>query len=40
VVRLISANKTLSDGSKKAVRDIYKELLKVEEAMSNLHKDK
>lgn len=40
VVQLISANKTLSVGSKKAVRDIYKELLKVEEAMSNLHKDK
>lgn len=40
VVQLISANKTLSAGSKDAVWDIYKELLKVEEAMINLHKDK
>jgi len=40
VVQLISANRTLSAGSKNAVRDIYKELLKVEEAMRNLHKDK
>ena len=40
VVQLISANKTLSVGSKNTVRDIYKELLKVEEAMRNLHKDK
>jgi hypothetical protein len=40
VVQLISANKTLSAGSKNAVWDIYKELLTVEEAMRNLHKDK
>lgn len=40
VVRLISANKTLSAGSKNAVWDIYKELLKVEEEMRNLQKDK
>jgi hypothetical protein len=40
VVQLISANKTLSGGSKNAVRDIYKELLKVEEAIRNLQKDK
>ncbi len=40
VVQLISANKSLSAGSKNAVWDIYKELLKVEEAMRNLHKDK
>lgn len=39
-VQLISANKSLSAGSKNAVWDIYKELLKVEEAMRNLHKDK
>jgi hypothetical protein len=40
VVQLISANKSLSAGSKDAVWDIYKELLKVEEAMINLQKDK
>jgi hypothetical protein len=40
VVQLITANKTLSTGSKDAVWDIYKELVKVEEAMRNLHKDK
>lgn len=40
VVQLISANKTLSAGSKDAVWDIYKELLKLEEAMINLQKDK
>lgn len=40
VVQLITANKTLSAGSKNAVAEIYKELLKVEEAMRNLHKDK
>lgn len=39
-LRLISANKTLSDGSRQAVWDIFKELLKVEEAVSNLQKDK
>jgi hypothetical protein len=40
VVQLITANKTLSAGSKNAVSDIYRELIKVEEAMRNLHKDK
>lgn len=40
VIKLITANKTLSAGSKNEVRDIYKELIKVEEAMRNLHKDK
>ena len=40
VVQLISANKSLSMGSKDSVWDIYKELLKVEEAMINLQKDK
>ena len=39
-LRLISANKTLSDGSRQAVWDIFKELLKVEEAVTNLQKDK
>lgn len=39
-LRLISANKTLSDGSRQVVWDIFKELLKVEEAVSNLQKDK
>lgn len=40
VIKLITSNKTLSAGSKNEVRDIYKELIKVEEAMRNLHKDK
>ena len=40
VIQLIASNKTLSAESQNTVWDIYKELLRVEEELSNLHKDK
>lgn len=40
VIQQIASNKSLSTGSKDTVWDIYKELLKVEEEMTNLQKDK
>jgi len=40
VVRQIASNKSLSAESKNTVWDIYKELLRVEEELSNLQKDK
>lgn len=40
VVRQIASNKSLSADSRNAVWNIYKDLLSVEEELSNLHKDK
>ena len=40
VIQQIASSKSLSTGSKNTVWDIYKELLKVEEEMKNLQKDK
>ena len=40
VVQIIAAKKSLFAVPKDAVWDIYTELLRVEEELSNLHKDK
>jgi hypothetical protein len=40
VVRQIASNKSLSAESKNTAWDIYKELLKIEEELRNLHKDR
>ena len=40
VIKQITTNKSLSTESKNTVWNIYKELLKVEEELRNLHKDR